>query len=97
MNHLPSWQYSGLIEATDDLGLLEANLSAGRTEAAERGYLSDPESIEAVAEVMLLDDSRALTVAQAEQARLDFPELVSSGAGHCRDGPHGRRSCRTRR
>ncbi len=71
MNRLPSWQYSGLIEATDDLSLLEADLHAGRTAAAERGYQNEPETID-VDEVMLLDDSRPLTEAEAEQAGLDF-------------------------
>ena len=71
MTRLPSWQYSGLIEATNDLGLLEADLHAGRTEAAERGYQNGPESIE-VDEVMLVDDSRPLTEAEAELAGLDF-------------------------
>ncbi len=71
MKPLPSWQYSGLIEKTDDLGLLEADLHAGRTEAAERGYQKGPESIE-VEDVMLLDDSRSVTAPEAEQAGLDF-------------------------
>jgi hypothetical protein len=71
MSILPSWQYSGLIEATNDLGLLEADLHAGRTEAAERGYLHGPQSIE-VNDVMLLGDSRYVTATEAEQAGLDF-------------------------
>jgi hypothetical protein len=59
MVELPLWQHSGSVVRTGDLSLLESDLHAGRVAAAERGYESEPDSIE-VNDVMLSPTTQRL-------------------------------------
>jgi hypothetical protein len=64
------------VPIADDLSVLEAALHSGRTEAAERGYQSEPAVIE-TEEVMSTadasdEDGRLLTAAEAAAAGIEF-------------------------
>jgi hypothetical protein len=61
---------------SDDLSGLESALHSGRTEAAERGYLSEPAVVE-TEEVMWAADAsdqggRLITAAEAVVAEIEF-------------------------
>ncbi len=66
------WTYSGSIELTNDLSVLESELHAGRVAAAEQGYDDEPDSID-VDEAMLAGENRGLlSAAEAADAGLEF-------------------------
>jgi hypothetical protein len=67
MRELPRWTYSGAIDLTNDLSVLEAHLHAGHVAAAERGYDGEPDSIE-VSQVMLAGDGDRFVSAEAASA-----------------------------
>lgn len=76
MTNLPEWVSSGSVPISDDLSVLEAALHSGRTEAAERGYLSEPAVIE-TEEVMWAADAsdeggRLLTADEAAAVAIEF-------------------------
>jgi hypothetical protein len=73
---LPEWVSSGSVPIADDLSVLESALHSGRTEAAERGYLSAPAIVE-TEEVMWAADAskeggRLVTAAEAAAAGTEF-------------------------
>ncbi len=76
MTNLPEWVSSGSVPIADDLSVLESALHSGRTEAAERGYLSEPAVVE-TEEVMWAADAsdqggRLVTAAEAEVSGIEF-------------------------
>jgi hypothetical protein len=69
---LPGWTYSGAIDLTNDLSVLEAHLHAGRVAAAERGDDGEPDSIEVSQAMLAGDGDRFVSAEDASGARLNF-------------------------
>jgi len=72
MTSLPRLTYSGAINLTNDLSVLEAELHAGRVAAAEKGYLHEPDSIDVEQAMFVADSDRLLSADEAAIAGLDF-------------------------
>ena len=76
MTNLPEWVASGSVPLSDDLSILESALHSGRTEAAERGYTSQPAVVETEEVMWLADDSpeggRLITAAETVAAGIEF-------------------------
>jgi hypothetical protein len=72
MRELPRWTYSGAIDITNDLSVLEAHLHAGRVAAAERGYDGEPDSIDVSPAMLAGDGDRFVSAEDASAAGLNF-------------------------
>lgn len=71
MTGMPRWEYSGAIELTGDLSVLESELHAGRVTAVEEGYQHEPDSIE-ISTAMLVPGGHLLAEEEAAEAGLEF-------------------------
>jgi hypothetical protein len=76
VTNLSEWVSSGSVPLSDDLSILESALHSGRTEAAERGYTSEPATVETEEVMWLADESeeggRLVTAAEAAAAEIGF-------------------------